>query len=726
MAGVKYIGPVFDGCYDADTEVLTADGWKFFSDLSFGDFLATINSGGALEYHKPNQLIVKDWDGEMCHFYNHRAGIDLLVTPDHNMYVAPEIFRRKSRKSSGFRFEKANQILDKYRLFKKNCSNPVQGVPFVEICDRQIRTEDWLEFLGYYLSEGSATITKEKHYIVQLRQFGENLYKMASALQKVSPGKVNVCTKDGRAIINDKALATFLKQTFGNKYEKFIPRNLLNSCSSAQLKVLLRALMLGDGHAPEGGGSTYTTASVKLRDDFMELLLKTGLSGSYVKRKEKGEEIRVYNRIHYCKADNWDISVRWKQQVCAVDGVGWDNGSATKNKKAHYKGKVYCASVPNHTLFVRRNGKAVWCGNSGYAEAARNYVLAIHKAGYPITLSPISFEATRPELGEDGPLLYSLINKPVPYDKVITHCTPDLWANALREESYSSYKIGYTVWETSKLHPAWVEAGNGVNEIWLPCDWNMEVFKESGISVPLLKIPHALEIPDLSSVPDYNIPGVTDNTYVFYSIFQWQERKNPYGLLCAYSAAFSGVEDVILVLKTYYRDQSKDADQIRSLVLDFRKFLNLPNYPKMFLVVENLSSEAMASLHKRGDCFVLLQRSEGWGLPHFEAASCGNPVITPAYGGQTEFLNPNNSYLLDYTLTPVGGMSWSPYYLGDQFWCEPDMKQAIETMQHVYVNREEAASKGQLAQAFIKDNFTWDKIGEKIVKRLTELDGRNV
>ena len=29
----------------------------------------------------------------------------------------------------------------------------------------------------------------------------------------------------------------------------------------------------------------------------------------------------------------------------------------------HYEGKVYCVNVPNHIIFVRRNGKAVWCGN---------------------------------------------------------------------------------------------------------------------------------------------------------------------------------------------------------------------------------------------------------------------------------------------------------------------------------------------------------------------------
>ncbi len=362
---------------------------------------------------------------------------------------------------------------------------------------------------------------------------------------------------------------------------------------------------------------------------------------------------------------------------------------------------------------------------SGYAAAARNYVLSIYRKGYPITLSPISFETSRPDLGKDGEILMGLVDNRIDYTNIIVHSTPDLWPNWIRADQ-DKYIIGYTVWETSKLHPIWTDACNKVQEVWLPCDWNMQVFKDSGVSVPLHKIPHAIDLPDLAAVPDFNLEGIGSEDYVFYSIFQWQERKNSYGLLAAYASAFSGVEDVVLVLKTYIRDHSADRTKVIQLIKEFRNFVNLPHYPKMFVIVENLSNMSMLGLHKRGDCFVLLQRSEGWGLPHFEAAACGNPVITPGYGGQREFLNQDNSYLLDYTLTPVGGMTWSPYYRGDQYWCEPDVKGAIDNLRHVYENRDEAKEKGQRARQLIGDNFTWDQVGDLIVQRLTQIDQGNV
>lgn len=364
---------------------------------------------------------------------------------------------------------------------------------------------------------------------------------------------------------------------------------------------------------------------------------------------------------------------------------------------------------------------------SGYAEAARNYVLAIHRKGYPITVAPITFENTRPDLGKEGEILLGLINNNVDYDKIITHSTPDLWQHYTKFER-NKYLIGYTVWETSNLHPSWAVACNRANEIWVPCDWNVEVFRDSGVGVPIHKVPHAIDIPDLDIVPDFNLEGISDSDYVFYSIFQWQERKNPYGLLAAYTSAFTGVDDVVLVLKTYRNDHSGDKSTIKDLVLQYKKYMTLDHFPKMYLIVENLSSGAITALHKRGDCFVLLQRSEGWGLSHFEAASMGNPIITPAYGGQTDFLKKDNSYLIDYQLTPVTGMPWSPYYRGDQWWCEPNIKQTVDTMRHVYNNRDEAKEKGKRARQYVSDNFTWDRIGDMIVERLRQIDqgGGNV
>jgi hypothetical protein len=60
IKGIKYVSPCFDNCYDDKTEVLTDNGWKFFKELSYLDRMATINTNGELEYHLPDDLIVKE------------------------------------------------------------------------------------------------------------------------------------------------------------------------------------------------------------------------------------------------------------------------------------------------------------------------------------------------------------------------------------------------------------------------------------------------------------------------------------------------------------------------------------------------------------------------------------------------------------------------------------------------------------------------------------------
>ena len=59
--------------------------------------------------------------------------------------------------------------------------------------------------------------------------------------------------------------------------------------------------------------------------------------------------------------------------------------------------------------------------NSGYAQASRGNILALHSLGVPITLAPISFEQASPDLGEDGKILRSLVDKKIDYNVVIIH-----------------------------------------------------------------------------------------------------------------------------------------------------------------------------------------------------------------------------------------------------------------------------------------------------------------
>ena len=357
---------------------------------------------------------------------------------------------------------------------------------------------------------------------------------------------------------------------------------------------------------------------------------------------------------------------------------------------------------------------------SGYGQASRGYIMALHELGIPVTLSPISFEKKSPNLGKYGRTLRSLVGRPLDYNVVVIHTIPEFWAEHREKDKIN---IGYTVWETTKLHPTWPNYINdSVRKVLVSCEWNKNVFKDSGVEVPIGVVPHGIDANEFDGVEPYEIAGIGKDTFVFYDIFQWSERKHPTALIKAYWHAFQNDEDVALVLKTYrgdYSEQEKKA--IRDHITLLKKMVLMEKRPKIYLISDMLSRDEILGLHKRGNCFVSLDRGEGFGLPGFEAGACGNPIIITGFGGATEYAKEDNSYLVDYTLTPVFGIYWSRLYLGTQLWAEPDVYGAAWQMRHVYSHQDEAVNMGYNLQQNIKENFSWEKVGQKMIDEIETL-----
>lgn len=359
--------------------------------------------------------------------------------------------------------------------------------------------------------------------------------------------------------------------------------------------------------------------------------------------------------------------------------------------------------------------------SSGYAKAARGYILALHRLGIPITVSPISFESIKPDLGKDGEIIKSLTNKKIDYNIVIMHCTP---------EFYSKYKepdklnIGYTIWETTKLHPTWAGyINNNVDKVLVGCDWNIDVFKDSGVTVPVAVVPHAIPIDDNVQAKKYDIKVISKDTFVFYDIFQWVERKDPVSLIKSYWYAFrEGKADVALVLKAHRGDYTEgEKEAIRSTINRLKQVTIFDNYAPIYFVSDLLTEDEVRGLHNRCDCYVTLNRGEGFGLSPFQAGSYGKPVIATNFGGVTEYLKSDNSFLVDYTLTPVHGMPWSPWYKADQLWAQANILDAADKIKYVYEHQKEAKEKGKKLQAYIHSNFSDEVIGNKMIKEIEEV-----
>ena len=353
----------FAHCYDAETEVLTKRGFLLFKDLVDTDQLASLNlDNGELEYHKPLERQTFAYKGPAVRFKS--LSIDFLVTPDHPVLMfnaddlpvvvcaqdlaitprgrQPKRFRRTAL-WSGVELESVT-LLPPTRL--------ASGGPSCHV--ERVLADEWFEFLGWYLSEGSATkYTRASDslevYCIQIAQkkHPQTITRLASML-KCWGFTPHVTTRvDGVQVlrVTQKQLFENLAH-FGKSNEKYVP-DCVKNASSRQIQIFLSALLAGDGtwDSKRGIYECLTTTSKRLADDVQELLLKVGLVGTL------GAQRNRFGRLPY-----WIVNITHSRQEPCFD--------AQYVTRESYDGLVYDVTMPaSPTLLIRRNGKICWGHN---------------------------------------------------------------------------------------------------------------------------------------------------------------------------------------------------------------------------------------------------------------------------------------------------------------------------------------------------------------------------
>ena len=396
------------GCYDAQTEVLTEDGWKLFANLAGYDRVATLNPSGGIEYCKPEDYQKFGYSGSMVHFKG--RSYDLLVTPNHNMYI------RSAKNSRGFYFTQAEYLagcndlkgkelcrsgtwigadretfvlpepeLTEYvseqkQLYEKAVAMKKDGLSDLAIAaelqvnyftvhywlehnadplNRQKRLvakteiplEPFLKLLAWYVSEGSI----DHDRAVKLAQ--TDLPHRSEIIQVVKDCGYEPSERNGHISIYSKQLAQCVAAEAGEGAEaKHLPRWLF-ALPSYRLKVFLTELLKGDGSDER----KYYTGSTQLGNDVQELALKCGYAATVIVRGKRKPPL-LKGRPIIAKLPQIEVYISYVQLTPQI----W-----TEPTMEEYNGFVYCLTVPNHTLYVRRNGRAVWCGNSRRQELQR-------------------------------------------------------------------------------------------------------------------------------------------------------------------------------------------------------------------------------------------------------------------------------------------------------------------------------------------------------------------
>jgi hypothetical protein len=232
---------------------------------------------------------------------------------------------------------------------------------------KNLKMNTWLEFLGYYLSEGVRGIYKGVHVTALSQNINcnyEKALKIDSCMQSLKAAGFKLYTtigEDGtkRWHCWNKQLYFALKETGVQHATKCIPRWVLNTYSEPQLRILFDALMVGDGtrdSRPNRGNMTYYSTSRQLADDVQELALKLGYYAQILEQHDK----RPCKTME-CRSTIYRVQLSKPPETHVIHHK--DRNGNIHIDRMSYEGKVYCFDIQNQLLVTRRNGKVTIQGS---------------------------------------------------------------------------------------------------------------------------------------------------------------------------------------------------------------------------------------------------------------------------------------------------------------------------------------------------------------------------
>ena len=336
------------------------------------------------------------------------------------------------------------------------------------------------------------------------------------------------------------------------------------------------------------------------------------------------------------------------------------------------------------------------------------------------------------------------INQGGTFDTSLMVTIPNEWPE-YRQRTKTVQNIGVTAGvETNKISHQWVQSTNAVDKILITSEFSKNIFEQAFYRY---NHPHTgQEMVDKVSVPmevvNYPIKeyekvdmGLELSTkFNFLLVAQWGIRKNIENTIRWFVEEFID-QDVGLVLKTAKLNGSQNDKEMTINVLHSV----LRDYPqrkcKVYLLHGYVSDAEIHSLytHPKIKALISLSHGEGFGLPLFEAAYSGLPVITHDWGGQTDFLTMEKKSKkgkitkkhfyakVDYDLGPIQPEAvWGDVLIADSQWAYP--KQGSFKMKLREVHKDYNRLKGQARKLkkHLQEEFTAEKQYEKIVTAICD------
>ena len=349
--------------------------------------------------------------------------------------------------------------------------------------------------------------------------------------------------------------------------------------------------------------------------------------------------------------------------------------------------------------------------NSGYGEHCRALLRALKDTEYEVGLINVGWGSSGwiTEDSKEREEIDSLIMETAKsvrsgetdYDMSFQVQLPSEW------QSLAPVNIGVTAGsESTSVSEDWNDAASAIDAVIVPTNHAKNSFSEA-VRDKIHVVPYCVRDVEPDNT-DFGLP----KKFNFLTVAQWGPRKNIEQTIASFIEEFRD-DDVGLVLKLGLKSGSKiDREYIAGNLARF-----LQGFPSrtcgVYLLHGTLTEAQMRGLYTNESigAYISTSHGEGFGLPIFEAAQEGLPVISPMYSGVCDFLEEEYITPISFSMEKVGEKSLgviSP----ESSWCKCDGESVRKAMREVYTSHSEAKDKAKILAHNIKKNNSEQNINK--------------